>query len=78
MGQGSTKNKIKWNVTGGDSSSNPNAWATHEVHRGYSGTIAYAAGVYTLSVTGTSTYSSTWPTLKGAKNDYRKFLLVKP
>lgn len=71
MGHGSQHSRIRWRVT------SATAWATYQAHRGYSATISVSGGVYTLAVTGTGSYSSTWPTLKNAKNDFRKYLLDK-
>lgn len=55
-----------------------NNWASPS-HRGYTGAIAYAAGVgYTLTITGSGAPApAVYPTLRLAKVTYSKFLRTK-
>ncbi len=54
-------------------------WNTARAHRGYTGQIVLASSVYTLTITGTGAPAAApYPTLKNAKNAFRKFLTAKP
>lgn len=56
------------------------SWATERAHRGYTCAIAYAALTgYTLTITGSGAPAAApYPTLRNAKNAFRKFLHDKP
>lgn len=66
----SNYDKIRWQKTS-------DAQWTSNPERGYTATIDYAAGEnpYTLTVDGEE---SSWPTLRNAKNAFRRFLSDKP
>ena len=53
---------------------------TANPQRGYTATIDYAVGPnpYTLTITGPGGTVTSWPTLRNAKNEFRRFLLDKP
>lgn len=55
-------------------------WATPHQHRGYTAVITYLAGTgYTLVVTGAAPPAdATYPTLRNAKNAFRKFMHTIP
>lgn len=69
--------KYHWEATASDSDGYT-AWATRRAHRGYTGAIAFASNEYTLTITGSGApAAAAYPTLRNAKNAFRKFLLEK-
>ncbi len=70
----STTDKFRFFRTGSTT------WATPTTHRGYTALITYLSGTgYTLAITGSGAPSNaTYPTLRNAKNAFRKFLHNKP
>jgi hypothetical protein len=55
-------------------------WVTWRSHRGYTGSITRTGGAaYELTITGTGApAAASYPSLKRAKNAFRKFLTAKP
>lgn len=58
---------------------NTTTWATPHQHRGYTASIALASSTYTLTIVGSGAPAAAgYPSLRAAKNAFRKFLLAKP
>ncbi len=69
--------KYHWEATASDATGYT-AWATRRAHRGYTAVIAFAANVYTLTITGSGAPAAApYNTLRNAKNAFRTFMLDK-